>query len=431
MYRKINALLMKWKNNPRRKPLILKGARQVGKTYSVLTFGREQYANVAYFNFETTPNLAKTFDESIMPDYLIPVLSRLSRQTIIKGKTLIVFDEVQCCERALASLKYFCESAPDYHIVAVGSQVGATVNRENFSFLTDKVDTVTLFPMDMEEFLLALGEKKLITQIRKCFETYRPMPLALHEAAMLYFRQYLIVGGMPGCVEKYIETKDLILVRHIQELILESYSDNIRKYNKESESKKIKLCYNNIIEQLSKKNTRFQYKLIKKGARSSEFESAVDWLTFSGYVTRVFRAERPIWPLGSYRDVNYFKIYVSDTGLLCAKKEIAAEDVLYQSAGPDYFKSGLTENYVCGQLTARGSACYYWMSSRGAEVDFIIRREGRIIPVEVKSADNTKAKSLDVYIKSFKPPYAIKLSVKNFGFENGKLTVPLYAAFCI
>ena len=431
MYRKINEYLIKWKDSPYRKPLILQGARQVGKTYSVLAFGREQYANVAYFNFETTPTLAETFDESIEPDYLIPILSRICGQTIVKEQTLIVFDEVQLCERALTSLKYFCELAPEYHIIVAGSLLGVAVNRQEFSFPVGKVDMVTLYPMDMEEFLLAFGEFELVSQIRKCFETNTPMPSALHDAAMNHYRQYLVVGGMPECVEKYIATKDFILLRHVQSSILESYLNDMSKYNKENEIKKTRLCYNNITVQLSKKNTRFQYKLIKKGARAAEFENATEWLALSGIVTRIYRVEQPKKPLEDRRDIDAFKIYVSDVGLLCAKKEIIAEDILYQASELDDFKGGMTENYVAGQLIACGYTCYYWMSDRGAEVDFVILREGKVIPVEVKAADNTKAKSLSVYIESYKPDYAIKLSAKNFGFEDGKKTVPLYATFCV
>ncbi|MCL2152075.1 MAG: ATP-binding protein [Oscillospiraceae bacterium] len=431
MERKISKYLIEWKNSPYRKPLILQGARQTGKTYSILALGREQYANVAYFNFETTPSLKKTFNESIEPSYLIPLLSRISGQTIIKEKTLIVFDEVQLCERALTSLKYFCESAPEYHIIVAGSLLGVAVNRETFSFPVGKVDIKTLYPMDMEEFLLAFGEQELITQIRKCFENDTPMPAALHDAALSYYRQYLIVGGMPECVEKYIATKDSILLRHIQASILESYLKDMSKYNKENEIKKTHLVYDNITVQLSKKNTRFQYKLIKSGARAAEFENAIEWLALSGIVTRIHRVEHPTKPLENYRDIDAFKIYVSDVGLLCAKKDVIAEDVLYQSSDLADFKGGMTENYVCGQLVANGYSCYYWMSERSAEVDFVIQREGKAIPIEVKSAENTKAKSLTVYIDSYKPAYAVKLSTKNFGFMDGKKTVPLYAAFCL
>jgi len=431
MERKIAKYLIEWKNSPYRKPLILQGARQTGKTYSILAFGREQYANVAYFNFETNPSLKKTFDESIEPSYLVPLLSRISGQTIIKEKTLIVFDEVQLCERALTSLKYFCEFAPEYHVVVAGSLLGVAVNREAFSFPVGKVDIKTLYPMDMEEFLLAFGEQELIAQIRDCFGNNKPMPAILHDAALNYYRQYLVVGGMPECVEKHIATKDFILLRHTQAMILESYLKDMSKYNKENEIKKTQLVYDNITVQLSKKNTRFQYKLIKSGARAAEFENAIEWLALSGIVTRIHRVEHPTKPLENYRDIDAFKIYVSDVGLLCAKNNIIAEDILYLTSDLADFKGGMTENYVCGQLVANGYPCYYWMSERGAEVDFVIQREGKVIPIEVKSAENTKAKSLTVYVGSYKPAYAVKLSTKNFGFEDGKKSVPLYAAFCL
>jgi len=431
MYRKIIEYLNAWKNSPYRKPLILQGARQVGKTYSILEFGREQYENVAYFNFETEPRLADTFAESIDPGYLIPILSRLSGQTIIREKTLIVLDEIQLCERALTSLKYFCENAPEYHIVVAGSLLGVAVNREKFSFPVGKVDMKTLHPMDMEEFLLACGEDELVKQIKACFQNDTPMPAVLHDAALSYYRQYLVVGGMPDCVSKYLQTKDFILVRHTQDMILASYLNDMSKYNSQNEIKKTRLVYDNITVQLSKKNTRFQYKLIKTGARASEFENAIEWLALSGIVTRIYRVEHPKKPLENYRDIDSFKTYVSDVGLLCAKKDIVAEDMLYLSHELDDFKGGMVENYVCCQLTASEYKSYYWMSERGAEVDFIIQRDGKVIPIEVKSAENTKAKSLNIYIGTHKPEYAIKLSTKNFGFEDGKKTVPLYAAFCI
>ena len=303
MYRKIMKFLETWKENKHRKPLILQGARQVGKTYSILEFGRTYYENVAYFNFETNPKLNATFEENISPEYLIPILSHIAGQTIVREKTLIVFDEVQLCERALTSLKYFCEDAPDYHIIVAGSLLGVAVNREKFSFPVGKVDMKTLYPMDMEEFLLALGEKKLVEQIKK--------------------------------------------------------------------------------------------------------------------------------PLENYRDMDAFKIYVSDLGLLCAKKDLVANDVLYMVEELNDFKGGMTENYVNVQLTINEYRTYYWESERGAEIDFVIQRDGKLIPIEVKSADNTRAKSLKVYMETYNPDYAIKLSTKNFGFEDKKKIVPLYAAFCI
>lgn len=431
MYRKLMTYLESWKISTHRKPLILQGARQVGKTYSILEFGRLHYDNVAYFNFETDPKLNETFAESLDPDYLLPILSHIAGETIVREKTLIVFDEVQLCERALTSLKYFCESAPDYHIIVAGSLLGVAVNRSAFSFPVGKVDIKTLYPMDMEEFMLALGEDDLVQRIRTCFDTNTPLPSALHTTAMMLYRQYLIVGGMPECVLQFSQTKDYILIRHTQDTILASYLNDMSKYNNLNEIKKTRLTYDNITVQLSKKNTRFQYKLIKKGGRASEFENAIEWLCLSGIVSQVYKVEQIKKPLENYRDIDAFKIYVSDLGLLCAKKDLAPNDILYMVEELDDFKGGMAENYVNVQLTINGYRTYYWESKRGAEIDFIIQRNSQLIPIEVKSADNTRAKSLGIYMTTYNPAYAIKLSAKNFGFENNKKIVPLYAAFCI
>lgn len=279
--------------------------------------------------------------------------------------------------------------------------------------------------------MLAMGEAPLVERIKTNFAADTPLPSALHNAAMQLYRQYLIVGGMPECVTQFAETRDYILVRHMQDTILASYLNDMSKYNNLNEIKKTRLAYDNITVQLSKKNTRFQYKLIKKGGRASEFENAIEWLCLSGIVSQVYKVEQPKKPLENYRDIDAFKIYVSDLGLLCAKKDLAANDILYMVEELNDFKGGMTENYVNVQLTINGYTTYYWESERGAEIDFVIQREGKLIPLEVKSADNTRAKSLKVYMETYKPDYAIKLSAKNFGFEDGKKTVPLYAAFCI
>lgn len=386
---------------------------------------------MAYFNFETNPKLNATFAEDISPDHLVPILSHIAGQTIVREKTLIVFDEVQLCERALTSLKYFCENAPDYHIIAAGSLLGVAVNRTQFSFPVGKVDIKTLYPMDIEEFMIALGEKALVRQIRECFEADTPMPAALHDKAMQLYRKYLAVGGMPECVSQFADTNDHILVRHTQDTILAIYLADMSKYNTANEIKKTRLTYDSITVQLSKKNTRFQYKLVKKGGRASEFENAIEWLCLSGIASKVYKTKQIKKPLENYRDIDAFKIYVSDTGLLCAKKDLQANDVLYMVEELNDFKGGMTENYVQIQLTANGYNTYYWESERGAEVDFIIQRDGKLIPIEVKSADNTMAKSLKVYMETYKPEYAVKLSAKNVGFKNNIKTVPLYAAFCL
>lgn len=431
MYRKIIEYLMKWKESPYRKPLILQGARQVGKTYALLEFGRESYENVVYLNFETNTQLVETFEENISPSYLLPVLSHISGQTIIREKTLIILDEIQLCERALTALKYFSEEAPEYHIAVAGSLLGVAVNRQQYSFPVGKVDIKTLYPMDMEEFLRAMNQEELVHEIRECFDRDMAMPSALHDIAMGYYREYLVVGGMPECVKQYAETKDYILVRHTQDTILTSYLNDMSKYNNLNEIKKTRLVYDNITVQLSRKNTRFQYKLIKKGGRAAEFENAIEWLQLSGIVSQLYKLEQIKKPLENYRDIDAFKIYVSDVGLLCAKKDLMPSDILYMSDELNDFKGGMAENYVFTQLKMNEYRTYYWESDRGAEIDFVIQRDGNIIPIEVKSADNTRAKSLNVYMQAFEPKYAIKITGKNFGYQDGKKQVPLYATFCI
>ena len=431
MERKITEYLTEWKNRKYRKPLILQGARQVGKTYSILEFGKHNYENVAYFNFENDPTLIKTFDGDISPDYLIPLLSVYSKTTIMKEKTLIVFDEIQLCERALTSLKYFCEQAPEYHLIAAGSLLGVAVNRQKYSFPVGKVDIKDLYPMDFEEFMMALGENELIEQIKSSFNSDKPLPEILHQKALMRYREYLVVGGMPECVMQFAQTQNYPLVRQSQDNILQSYLHDMSKYNVSNEVKKTRLVYDNVTVQLSKKNTRFQYKLIKKGARASEFENAIEWLELSGIISRVYKVEQIKKPLENYRDIDSFKIYVSDLGLLGAKKDIVPQDILYMSKELDDFKGGMVENYVNAQLRFKGYNTYYWESQRTAEVDFIIQRDDKLIPIEVKSADNVRSKSLMIYMDTFKPAYAIRLSAKNFEFESNIKTVPLYATFCI
>ena len=433
MYRKVSEYLMQWKDSRYRKPLIIQGARQVGKTYAILEFGRQHYDNVAYFNFQTGKSLSATFDENISPSYLLPILAHISGQTITRGNTLIVFDEIQLCERAVTSLKYFCEEAPEYHVIAAGSLLGVAVNREKYAFPVGKVDRYTMYPMDMEEFLLALGEKELVERIHGCFDDNSPMPQALHDAALKLYRQYLAVGGMPEVVARFIDTQDYTQVRHVLETIQMDYLDDMSKYQKDAnEIKKTRLTFGTVAVQLSKKNVRFQYKLIKKGARAAEYENAIEWLASAGLILRLYRAEQIMKPLENYRDIDDFKIYLSDTGLLCAQKDLRAEDDLYMENELADFKGGMTENYVATQLISAGFKPYFWRNEKGTnEVDFILNLEGKLIPVEVKSGENVSAASLREYDRLFHPAWSIRISEKNFGFENNIKSVPLYATFCI
>ena len=432
MYRKITEYLEQWKASKYRKPLIVQGARQVGKTYSILEFGRTHYDNVAYFNFQTSTALAQTFAENITPSYLLPILSHISGQTITRS-TLIVFDEIQLCEQAVTSLKYFCEEAPEYHVIAAGSLLGVAVNRKRFAFPVGKVDRYTMYPMDMEEFLLAMGETELVRRIHSCYESNTPMPAALHSAGLKFYRQYLAVGGMPEAVARFIDTRDFTQVRHILETIQMDYLDDMTKYQENaSEIKKTRLTYETVAVQLSKKNTRFQYKIIKTGARAAEYENAIEWLVSANLISRIYRAEQITKPLENYKDIDDFKIFLSDTGLLCAQKDIRAEDILFMEEELPEFKGGMTKNYVNTQLSRSGFTPYYWRNDKGTrEVDFIISLDGRLTPLEVKSSEHVTSASLNEYVKLFSPAYSIRVSEKNFGLENNIRSVPLYAVFCI
>ncbi len=433
MYRKVSEYLQHWRQDPYRKPLLVQGARQVGKTFSVLEFGRQMYENVAYFNFQTNPLLAKTFEEDISPSHLLPILSHLSGQTITRGGTLIVFDEIQLCERALTSLKYFCEEAPQVHVIGAGSLLGVAVNRKQNAFPVGKVDRCTMTPMDMEEFLLAVGEEELVFRIRSCFEENSPMPVALHEAALRRYRQYLVIGGMPEAVARFVQTQDYIQVRHIQDTIQMDYLDDMSKYQESAnEIKKTRLTYSTIAVQLSKRNKRFQYKMMKSGARAAEYENAIEWLVTAHLMHQVYRTEQIRKPLDNYKDIDDFKVYHADMGLLCAQKDVRPNDIFYMEKELEDFKGGLTENYVYCQLRTSGFKAFYWRNDKGTkEVDFIITLGDRLIPVEVKSSENTVSSSLKEYVKQFGPDVAIRVSEKNFGMENGIRSIPLYAVFCL
>ncbi len=432
MYRKIQESLTKWKDSPYRKPLVVQGARQVGKTYTILEFGKSEYENVAYFNFQVNASLAQLFEESIDPSVLVPLLSRFAGMTIMKGRTLIFFDEIQLCEKALTSLKYFCESASEYHVIAAGSLLGLAVNRKENSFPVGKVDRLTMFPMDMEEFMIALGELDLVKAVRTGYESHSALPGVLHAAAMSIFRKYLVVGGMPEAVSRFVETGNLYLVRQLQETILMDYLDDMSKYQRNaSDISKTRLTYNTVSVQLSKTNTRFQYKILKKGARASEFENAMEWLVLANVISRVYRLDQIQKPLENNKDIDAFRIYLSDVGLLCAQDRINPDEILFESHELDSFKGGLTENYVNSQLQRNGFHPYYYEEEGKAEIDFIIEQDGKVIPVEVKSSEHTASKSLKYYVDKYGPSRAIRISAKNFGCDGVIEAVPLYAVFCL
>lgn len=430
MKREIIKDLIKWKNSENRKPLIIHGARQVGKTYIVKEFGKQYYENVIYVNFETNKQLSAQIDESIDAKFIINKLELFYGEKIIPEKTLIFFDEIQANERALTSLKYFYEDAPEYHIISAGSLLGIAINRENYSFPVGKVQMINMYPLSFKEFLMDIGRENLIDEIEKHFETDERMDQDIHKLCLKLYRTYLIVGGMPEVVQTYLEEEKVIATLDVQSMILDSYMRDMTKYADNSESNKIISAFDSIPVQLAKDNQKFQYKVISRGATSSIFGPAILWLKNSGIVNQVFKANPEI-PLEMYKDLSSFKLYMSDVGLFVNK----AKYPLYQidlSSQPTMISMGpLTEHYVANELRVKGYETYYWESEGKAELDFMIQKEMSIVPIEVKSNIHTKSKSLDIYMKKYNPNYAIRISEKNFGFENSIKSVPLYAVFCI
>lgn len=430
MERKIINELLAWKNNPSRLPLLLRGARQVGKTYSLLTFGKEHYKNVAYFSMEESGDILTVFERDLNPDRIVRELSVLSGVSIFAGDTLIILDEIQACEKALTSLKYFAERAPQYHIVAAGSLLGVAINREKYSFPVGKVDMLTLYPMDFEEFLWALDKKELCTLIREAYDGFTP--LSLHETAIGLYKEYLVVGGMPRAVQEYVDKKDFDFVATTQRTLNDSYIADMAKYATPQETTRIMAAWNSVPAQLAKENHKFQYRVIKSGARAGEYEIALDWLKAAGMIHKCVRVTEGKYPLAAYAENEAFKVYMVDTGLLCSKLDIAANVVIYTPISFDGFKGALTENYIMQALATNGITSYYWSSSGKAEVDFVFQdRQGNVIPLEAKSAENVRSKSLRTFRDIYKPEYVYRVSARNFGFENGIKSVPLYAVFCI
>lgn len=430
MERKIENKILKWKNSSKRMPLIIKGARQIGKTYTALMIGKKYYKNTVYFNMEDSQELVSIFEKDFDIERIITELSIRSGESIFKNETLIIFDEIQACERALLSLKYFCEKAPEYHIIAAGSLLGVALNREKYSFPVGKVDMITMYPMDFEEFLWALNQHDLADAIREHYQSNEMF--SLHDTAMMYYKTYLLVGGMPRAVLDYIETKDYNFVTASQKSLNDSYIADMAKYATPNETTKIMNAYNSIPAQLSKENKKFQYKVIKSGARAYEYETPIEWLNASGVINKCVKIREGKMPLSVFVENESFKIYMADTGILCSKFSIPAKMILTETNAFDGFKGALTENYVAAALKTNGYDLYYWEANGKAELDFVIQSaEGDIIPVEVKAADNVRAKSLGVFMKKYDIQKAIRISSKNFGFENNIKSVPLYAVFAI
>jgi len=409
---------------------LLQGARQVGKTYILLSFGKEHYKNVAYFSMEESNEIPAIFERDLNPERIVRELALLSGQSILPEDTLIILDEIQACEKALTSLKYFAERAPQYHIVAASSLLGVALKREKYSFPVGKVDMLYLYPMDFEEFLWAVGQKEIYELIREAYDAFSP--LTLHDTAMDLYRQYLVVGGMPRVVQEYADKRDFDFVLAIQRTLNDSYIADMAKYASPQETTRIMAVWVSVPAQLAKENHKFQYRVIKSGARASEYEVALDWLRAAGMIHKCVHVTEGKLPLSAYAENEAFKVYMVDTGLLCSKFDIAANVVLHAPHSFDGFKGALAENYIMQALVANGIAPYYWSSQGKAEVDFVFQdRQGNVIPLEAKSSENVRSKSLRSYQEIYKPAYSVRVSAKNFGYENNIKSVPLYAVGCL
>lgn len=430
MKRKITEKLLLWKDSPNRKPLILNGARQTGKTYILRQFGRENYKNTVYINFESNGTAASFFDDNISPSKLIKYLEAEAGQRILPGETLIIFDEIQACERAVTSLKYFCEETPEYHIAAAGNLLGVAINRKTTSFPVGKVNIYQLFPLDFEEFLWATENNFLCDEIYDCYGTSKPMNDSLHNKALNLYRDYLIVGGMPEAVKSFIETNSYIDAGLVQNDILDSYTADMSKYATNTEAVKIRACYNSIPAQLAKNNKKFQYKVVQKGGSSTIFGASIEWLKQAGVILECQRIDQGTQPLAVYADQTAFKIYMSDVGLLVNKSKMPVNTIL--TGAPNIFMGAVTENYMAQQFAAKGYPLYYWTRTNSqAELDFVLQKDDKIYGIEVKKGEHVRSRSLNLFTQKYSPDDSIRISTKNFGKTDDVISIPLYAAFLI
>jgi hypothetical protein len=384
-----------------------------------------------HINLEKNKLAAVEFEGDISPATIVFKLESLTKERILPEKTLLFLDEIQASERALTSLKYFCEDAPQYHVVAAGSLLGVAVNREKYSFPVGKVDELYMFPLDFEEFLWALGYKKLANEIKNHFESNEPINTALHKLALDLYKKYLVVGGMPAAVKSFADTESFLSAQVIQNNIFNEYTADMSKYADTTTSVKIRACFNSVPAQLAKENRKFQYKIVQKGGTATLFGESIEWLNFAGTVLKCQKITAGNIPIAVYAYFPDFKLYMSDVGLLTLKSRLPAELLVAENNENNHFMGFVTENYVAQSLTANKIPLFYWKNDNTAEVDFVLQKGVNVIPIEVKRGISTRSKSMNLFAKQYFCPYSIRISQKNFGFENNIKSVPLYAVFCI
>ncbi len=420
--------LIKWKEKKNRKPLILKGVRQCGKTYLLKQFGQVYYESVAYFNFEENSSLCEIFDGDYDTDRIVFELGLTAGKTLCPEKTLIILDEIQECGRAITAMKYFCENAPQYHIVCAGSLLGIAI-RKQLSFPVGKVDFLTLYPMSFSEFLRAVSGD-MLADYTDNFKKGDRIPTAVGDKLSTLLKQYYVIGGMPEVVQMWCNTHSIEDVEAVQQSIIDSYELDFAKHAPTKDFPKLCAIWRSIPEQLAKENTKFIFSHVKKGWRSKDLEDALEWLLAAGLVYKVCKIEKPFIPLSSYADDSGFKLYMSDIGILRKLSKLPYEVVL--NATPNYreFKGSMTENYVlCELLKGCCDVAYYWSSGNSAEVDFVVQSGAEIVPIEVKSEKNVKARSLIEYRKKYEPKYSVKTSMRSETNGEEVLNVPLYLIY--
>lgn len=421
--------LVEWKNRQNRKPLIIKGARQVGKTWLMKEFGRLYFKKVAYVTFYNNKRMKSVFEEDYDINRILMNINIEAKTEVTPEDTLIIFDEIQEAPRALEALKYFCENAPEYAIVAAGSLLGVALHK-NISFPVGKVDMLDMYPLSFREFLCAMGETQLeqllrdknYTLINDCSGKF-----------IFWLKNYYYVGGMPEVVNFFADHKDYIEVRRLQNAILTQYEDDFGKHTEKNELVRIRLLWNSIPMQLAKENKKFFFGQIKKGARLKDFEMAIEWLSDCGLITKVYKVNNPAVPLKAYIDFTAFKLFMLDVGLLGAMSELDAESILEGNDIFKEFKGALTEQYVLQQLVADTHYTHYYFGtdSNTFEMDFTVQKGRNVVPIEVKAETNQQAKSLKVYCQKYQPEYAVRISMNNYREEEWLTNLPLYAVCCL
>ena len=423
--------LIKWKEKTNHLPLLLLGARQVGKTYLLKEFAKNYYKDYVYINFENIQSYHSLFESDLNPKRIISDLELYFNKKINAKDTLIIFDEIQYEKKAITALKYFAEEMPDYDIVCAGSLLGVSLQRENFSFPVGKVEFTYLYPFTFDEFLRGIGQEILLDRIEICYRTVVEMPELIHNKLISLYKQYLCIGGMPAAIKEYINNNyDLVdFDRNVHNNIINAYLADMSKYTTSSEVVKVQAIYKSLPEQLAGDNRKFKYSIIEKGGKASQFGSSIEWLLMSLVNIECSLLKLPEFPLSAYKEKGYFKIYMNDVGLLMSLAQIPFKIVMLENEH-NLFKGAITENYAAQQLKMNNEELYYW-KNKTHEVDFIKVINGEIIPIEVKAGNNKRSRSLNEYIRLYNPKYAIRLSTKNFGACNQIKSIPLYAAYLI